>query len=40
MEKMYRFAFRKTENFSREGGEVSLFFEKKKYKNYCLTIFK
>jgi hypothetical protein len=37
MKKFYKFALRKTENFSREGGEVSLFSEKKKFKNYCLT---
>ena len=37
MEKVYKFAFRKTENFSGEEGEISLFSEKKKFKNYCLT---
>jgi len=32
MEKVYRFAFKKTENFSREGRKTSLFSEKKKFK--------
>jgi hypothetical protein len=38
MEKVYRFALGKTKNFSGDGGEISLISEKKKVKNYCLTI--
>jgi len=37
MEKVCKFVFGNTEYFSGEGGKVSLFSEKKKYKNYCLT---
>ena len=37
MKKYYKFAFEKTKNFSGEGGLISLFPEKRKFKNYCLT---
>jgi hypothetical protein len=36
MKKTNTFAHRETNNFSGEGG-TSLFSEKKKFKNYCLT---
>ena len=38
MEKIHRFAVEKKDTFQGQRGKISLFSEKKKLNNYCITI--